>query len=561
VRVILVLLVALPLALSAQKKNDGLLKSDRSNPVSQKLNPILSGITSDGIFNHVQTLASDSFEGRKPGTQGETSTITYLINQFKRKGIKPANSQTNFLQEVSMVNFKPFKATILLENKNQITEITFPEDLAVESFQGHLDGSVRNSDVVFAGYGIVAPEYGWDDYKNLDVKGKIVIVLSGEPLTKNAGKGDGGLSNGTLDYYGLRVYKYSVAEKKGAVALFIAHRPESSISFKDFQDAVSEQVDIKPGNNLSLNTQGVLSWKAFNDLCKAAHISADSIVKSALDKNFYPAKLDITGTIQVKSLQSEIKSYNVVGKVEGSDKNLKNEFLVYTAHWDHFGKDTTLKGDKIYNGAFDNALGVASLLEIAAGFARLKVKPKRSIVFIATTAEETRWRGALYYTTHPLFPLSETIANINLDGFTNPWGKTKEIGAGGADLSTLESEIEYAAGLQGRQYVRKPEYTNFLFRTDAFEFVKVGIPSVTISSIGRDVVGEPQGNGAKSFQEYFAQDYHKVTDEIKPGWDLSGAAMDAQFALLLGYQILNANRKPEWKQGTVFSSIRRNSLK
>jgi Zn-dependent M28 family amino/carboxypeptidase len=555
------LLIALPLALSAQKKNDGLLKSDRSNASSQKLNTILSGITPDGIFNHVQTLASDSFEGRKPGTQGETSTINYLVNQFKSKGIKPADPQTGFLQEVSMVNFKPLKATLLLKDKNQKTEIIFPEDLAVESFQGHLDGSVRNSHVVFAGYGIVAPEYGWDDYKNLDVKGKIVIVLSGEPLTKSADKTDGGLSNGTLDYYGLRVYKYSVAEKKGAAALFIAHRPESSISFRDFQGAVLEQVDVKPGNNISLNAQGVLSWKAFNDLCKAAHISTDSIVKSSLDKNFYPARLNITGTIEVESQQSEIRSYNVVGKVEGSDKNLKSEFLVYTAHWDHYGKDTTLKGDQIYNGAFDNALGVASLLEIAAGFARLKVKPKRSILFIATTAEETRWSGALYYTTHPLFPLSETIANINLDGCTNPWGKTKEIGAGGANLSTLEREIEYAARLQGRLYVRRPEYTNFLYRTDAFEFVKVGIPSVTISSLGSDVVGKSQGNGVKSFQEYFTQDYHKVTDEIKPGWDLSGAAMDAQFALLLGYQILNANRKPEWKQGTVYSWIRRIALK
>jgi Zn-dependent M28 family amino/carboxypeptidase len=295
-------------------------------------------------------------------------------------------------------------------------------------------------------------------------------------------------------------------------------------------------------------------------LFAAAGQNFEALKKAALSKDFKPVALNAKANLSITTKLREVDSRNVVAKIEGSDAKLKDEYVVYTGHWDHMGRDPKLKGDQIFNGALDNASGTAALLELAEAFTKLPAPPKRSILFLAVTAEEKGLLGAKHYALNPLYPLERTLANINKDGF-NQWGRTKDVVMIGYGNSTLDDLLAEAATAQGRVIVPDPETEKgFFYRSDHFEFAKQGVPALNTDS-GTDFIGKPEGYGMKKRNEYEEKDYHTVTDEVKADWDLSGAVEDMQLLFQVGYRVAQTDKWPEWKAGTEFKAKREAQLK
>lgn len=526
-------------------------------------------ITAEGILSHITTLASDDYEGRSPGTKGETLTVNYLTEQFKRIGLKPGNPNGTYTQEVPLVGFTAQNPTGFFTVGNKKIETRFPENIVIVSRrQVEEDIVVENSDLVFVGYGVVAPEYGWDDFKDVDVRGKTLVMLINDPAVpdpKDTVKLDESMFKGkAMTYYGRWTYKYEVASEKGAAAAIIVHETgPAGYPFEVVSGSWSrENFDIKsPDKNLS--RVAVESWITVDkarELFSASGKDFDHLKKTAVRKDFRPVPLGATATFRLKNTLREVLSNNVVGKLEGSDAKHKDEYIVYTAHWDHLGRDPNLQEDQIYNGALDNASGVALMTEIARAFASMKQKPRRSILFLALTAEERGLLGAKYYATNPLYPLEKTLANINIDGI-NLWGRTKDMEIIGAGMTTLEELVVDAAKKQGRNVFPDSEPgKGFFYRSDQFEFAKMGVPALYAES-GIDYVGKPEGYGKQKREEYTIQRYHKVTDAVLPDWDFSGAIEDGQLLVEVGYRVAQMDSWPTWKPGTEFKAKRESMLK
>jgi hypothetical protein len=516
----------------------------------------LDAIKSEDIFDHVKKLASDEFEGRSPGTRGETLTVNYLVDQFKRSGLKPGNPDGTFIQSVPLVGYQT--TPVIEVSANGKTQALKFLDEFVHDFPAlRPSASVRNAGVVFAGYGIAAPEYDWDDYKDVDVRNKLVIVLSGEPSrvdNEDPKKLDPSFFRGnTRTYYSTRESKFDLAAKKGAAGILVVYDPEKSNTYSLFQTfATMEGFGIKTSNpNAMTIISGLMTNSAARMIFSLAGQDFDKMQATASQPEHRAVVTSAEAKIIVRSKLRNVISHNVVARIEGSDPRLKNEYVIYSAHWDHLGKDTDLKGDQIYNGAIDNALGTAQLLEVAKGFARLRQKPKRSILFIAVTAEEKGYLGSRYYAQHPLFPIARTVANINLDG-GNAWGRTTDIMPANYGLSTLDETFDEAAKMQGRSFVTESLGDGgYYFGSDQIEFAKVGIPAAFPFS-GFDYPGKTNDFGENMWNSYGDKDYHKVSDEIRPDWDLTGAAEDAQLFLIAGYSVAQASKRPEWKLGSEF---------
>lgn len=522
----------------------------------------LDTITSADLLRHTKTLASDEFEGRGPGTRGEELTVNYLVSEFKKLGLKPGNTDNTYVQKVPLAGFtaKP-KASFTAGGKTM--ELSFPNEYVGVSRRYQPDVKVENSDVVFVGYGVVAPEYGWDDYKGVDVKGKTVVMLINDPAVpsaSDASKLDEKMFKGrAMTYYGRWTYKYEIASEKGAAACIIVHETEpAGYPYEVVSGSWGrENFDITRTDN-NMGRVAVESWMRLDkakELFAAGGQDFDTLKKSAVRKDFKPVALNAKANFELKNGLRQINSQNVVAKLEGSDPQLKNEYVVYTAHWDHLGRDENLKGDQIYNGALDNASGTAALLELAEAFAKMKPAPKRSIIFLAVTAEEKGLLGAKYYAANPIYPLAKTVANINMDG-VNQWGRTSDIVVVGLGNSTLDDVLKQAASEQKRILKPDPEpEKGFFYRSDHFEFAKEGVPALYIDS-GEEFVGKPAGYSQQKRDEYTSKDYHKPSDEVKPDWDLTGAVEDAQLLLTVGYRVAQAANYPEWKPGTEFKAKR-----
>ena len=539
--------------------------TSESTQVIKILKPALSSIESKRLLEHITTLASDRFEGRNPGTIGETLTVNYLVSQFRKAGLKPGNPDGTYVQKVPLVGYRTVPQ-IDVEIGKEKTALKFLDDFVHDAPALRSSASVKNADVVFAGYGIVAPEYGWDDYKGVDVRNKLIIVLSGEPSApdkNDSQKLDISFFRGeTRTYYSTRDFKFDLAAKKGAAGILVITDPQKANTFSLFQTfAKMEGFGLKPRNaNTPTLISGLMTVGSARRIFTAAGHDLEKLEASAARSDFKVIMTPAKASISVTNKLRNIVSKNVIAQIEGTDPGLKNEYVVYSSHWDHLGKDTSLKGDQIYNGAIDDAIGTAQLLEIAKGFAELTKKPKRSILFIATTSEEKGFLGSRYYAQNPLFPISNTIANINLDG-GNAWGRTKDILSANYGLSTLDEVLEEAAKLQGRVFVKESLGDGGLyFGSDQMEFAKAGIPAIFPFS-GSDYPGRPKDFGETQWNNYGDKDYHQVSDEIKPDWNLSGAAEDAQWLLIAGYKIAQANKRPEWKPGSEFKAILERSKK
>ncbi|MGH9937252.1 MAG: M28 family metallopeptidase, partial [Blastocatellia bacterium] len=370
-----------------------------------------------------------------------------------------------------------------------------------------------------------------------------------------------------MTYYGRWTYKYEIASKKGAAAAIIVHETgPAGYPFAALASWRQENFDIKaPDGNLDNNMSRVAveSWITVDkakQLFTAAGQDFETMKKAALAKDFKPVPLNAKANFTIKTALRDIASTNVVAKLEGSDAKLKDEYVIYTAHWDHMGRDPKLQGDQIFNGALDNASGTAGLLELAEAFAKLNPAPKRSILFLAVTAEEKGLLGAKFYAENPLYPHERTLANINMDGL-NQWGRTKDVVVIGYGNSTLDDALDDVASAQGR--VVKPDAEpekGFFYRSDHFEFAKQGVPALYTNQ-GTEFIGKPEGYGMQKRKEYTERDYHKVSDEVKPDWDLSGAAEDMRMLFQVGYRVAQGEKWPEWKPGTEFKARREEALK
>ena len=538
-----------------------------ANAEEAALKPALEAIRGDSVLEHIKVLASDAFEGRAPGTSGEDKTVTYLTEQFKSMGLAPGNPDGTFIQNVPLLGFRATAVTGALKVRGKTLDLKFTDDWVAVSRKQALKVDVINSDVVFVGYGVVAPEYRWDDYKGVDVTGKTLIMLVNDPPVpdpKDASKLDPDTFKGkAMTYYGRWTYKYEIATEKGAAAALIIHETGAAgYPYAVVQGWAHENFDIAtPGKAVErVAVEGWLSLEKGKELLAAAGQDFDTLKAAASKRDFRPVPLDARANLSVSNALREVKSRNVVARLEGSDPSLKNEFVVYTAHWDHLGRDDALKPDPIFNGAADNASGTAALLEIAHAFTKVTPRPKRSILFLAVTAEEKGLLGAKFYATHPLYPLVKTLADLNMD-VINLWGRTKDLSSLGLGQTTLDEAIADVAKAQGRVVVGDAEPEKGLFyRSDHFEFAKEGVPAANARG-GIDYVGKPEGYGLQKRAEYTKNDYHKVSDEVKPDWDLSGAVEDLRLYTEVGYRIAQGETFPEWKPGTEFRARREAMLK
>ncbi|WP_187264524.1 M28 family metallopeptidase [Pontibacter beigongshangensis] len=533
-----------------------------ANPDTTNLQPALQTINASDLLLHTTVLASDAFEGRGPGTRGEDSTVNYLTRQFKNLGLEPGNPDGTYVQQVPMFGFTASAQAAFTAGGKKIN-LEFPEDYVAVSRRFVPDIAIDSSDMVFVGYGIVAPEYGWDDFKGVDVKGKTIVMLINDPpiaSPSSPDKLDSTMFGGkAMTYYGRWTYKYEIAAEKGAAAAIIIHETgPAGYPYEVVSGSWSrENFDISAANK-NMDKTAVEAWIATekaHQLFSAAGKSLEQLKAAALKKEFKPVPLNAKASFKIKNKLREIESRNVIAKLEGSDPDLKDEYIIYTAHWDHLGKDEKLTGDQIYNGALDNATGTAGLLELAKAFVTLPERPKRTVLFLAVTAEEKGLLGSKYYASNPLYPLNKTLANINMDGL-NTYGPTEDVIVIGHGNSTLEDILMEEAATQNRRVVPEafPEKGSY-YRSDHFEFAKQGVPALYAKS-GITVRNQPADFATKLQEAYTTNDYHKVSDEVRDDWNLDGAVEDLRLLFRVGHRIANGTRYPEWKEGAEFKERR-----
>jgi Zn-dependent M28 family amino/carboxypeptidase len=401
----------------------------------------------------------------------------------------------------------------------------------------------------------------------VDVKGKTILVLVNDPQIPSASDPsqlDAALFNGkAMTYYGRWTYKFEEGARRGAAGILIVHETApAGYPFAVVQGNLRERFDlITPDKNIGRSSiEGWLSLDATKKLLALAGQDFDALKKQALTRDFRPVPLGLQASLGIRNSLRTIQSKNVLAKLEGSDPQLRDEYVVYTAHWDHLGKGAAVEGDDIYNGALDNASGVAAVLEIARAFTAVEPRPKRSVLFLMVGAEEQGLLGAQHYAENPVYPLAKTLANINIDG-VNQWGRTKDITVVGMGASDLDDYLRDAATGQGRALRPDPESEKgFYYRSDHFNFAKQGVPAL-YTDTGIEFVGKPAEYSQQKRDEYTNKDYHAPSDEIKPDWDLTGAVDDAQLLFMVGYRVANAGKFPEWKPGNEFKAARDRMLK
>ncbi len=526
--------------------------------------PASDGAAADRMLEHVRVLSSDEFGGRAPGTPGEELSVNYLTKEFTGLGLLPGNPDGTFIQSVPLVGITSTSRLSFEAGGKTIVPAALNDYIAVTRHVAP-QVEVKDSDVVFVGYGVVAPEYGWDDFKGVDVRGKTVIMLINDPPVRDPNdptKLDEKMFKGkAMTYYGRWTYKYEEAAAQGAAACLIVHEtgpagyPWAVVAGSWGRENFS--LETPDGNAHRASVEGWLTLAFAKDLFAAAGYDFDTLKTAAVRKDFRPVEFKAKASVAVTCKIRPLASRNVIAKLEGADPARRGEYVIYSAHWDHLGTNPRLKGHQIFNGAADNALGCAGLLEIARQFAGLPAaeRPKRTILFLAVTAEEQGLLGSEYYGSHPLYPLTKTLADINIDGMQKA-GIARDIEVVGFGNSTLEDVAADVLRSEGRVLAPEPDTEKgHFYRSDHFEFAKVGVPSFYTNG-GLDVIGQPADYGRMRRDEYVAADYHKVTDQIKPWWDLKGAAADAEMLFQMGRKVAQGDTWPEWKPGCEFKARR-----
>ncbi|MBI3463131.1 MAG: M20/M25/M40 family metallo-hydrolase [Planctomycetes bacterium] len=518
-----------------------------------------SAITDGVLRAHTRFLADDLLEGRGPGTRGDRLAQRYIATQFESLGLKPAAPEGGWFQVVPLVGIDTHTPErIAFRNAEQTLELTFRKDFIAVSGVQRPKAGFKDAEVVFVGYGIVAPQYQWDDYKGADLRGKVLLMMNNDPSDDPelfAGK--------TRLYYGRWDYKYQIAAKQGAAAAIVIHTtPSAGYPWQVVETSwTGEEFELRGEKGPRLQVKSWVTEDAARRIAQLGAKDLDKLREAAEDRSFAPVPLGVRLSIDLTSDVREQESANVIGVLEGSDPELRREMIVYTAHHDHLGlaPESAAGEDRIYNGAVDNAAGVASLLAIAKAYAQLPARPRRSILFAAVAAEEQGLLGSEYLAAHPPLPPGYMAANINMDGI-NIWGRTRDVPVIGHGKSSLDRTMQAIAAWQGRTVKPDPfPDRGYFYRSDQLNFAKIGVPSAYLHS-GIDFIGRPPGWGKEQIEKWEATHYHQPSDEYRDDWDLAGAVEDTQLLFYLGHRVANDPELPQWTPGDEFEAARKAAL-
>ncbi len=514
-----------------------------------------ASMTVEGLAEGIRTLASDELEGRGPSSRGEERTVAYLTEQFRQIGLEPGNGDS-YVQDVPLVSITVEGAPALVARAGESThEFAFGDEWVGWTKRVVDRAALTDSELVFVGYGVVAPEYEWDDYQGLDVSGKTVVILVNDPGFATQ---DPELFNGNaMTYYGRWTYKFEEAARQGARGALVVHETAAAgYPWEVVQNSwTGPQFSLASAddNMGRVELEGWISGEVARRLFEAAGQDYDASAAAATEGGFAPVELGVGVSTSLSNTLVRSSSANVIGRLAGVDR--PDEYVLYMAHWDHFGMDPSLEGDQIYNGAFDNATGTSGLLELARAFTSLDSGPSRSLLFLAVTAEEQGLLGSAYYAQNPVYPRQKTVAAINMDGM-NMDGPMRDITVIGYGNSELDDYVEEAAAEQGRTVRSDPEpEKGFYYRSDHFTFAKEGVPAL-YTDAGVDHVEHGEAWTMERRAEYTAERYHKPSDEYDPSWDLTGALDDLRLLFTVGYRLASSDGFPNWRQGTEFKARR-----
>lgn len=519
----------------------------------------MTEISGERMRAHVKFLASDLLEGRGVGQRGGDLASEYMATQFALLGAKPAGDNGTFFQYFKLVGVAPQPESQLSfapAGGGRATQLKWLDEFVGVTNSQKPDAQFE-APAIFVGHGITAPEYQWDDYKGVNVQGKVVVMFTGEPPSDDPKF----FTGRALTYYGRWTYKYEEATRHGAAAAIIIHtRPTASYGWDVVRSSwgrEDQQVRLADGE-ASLTFAGWVTKDIGDKIAGSLGMTADDLLKAADQRGFQAMPLPLTFTGRAPAKIREIETRNVVARVEGSDPKLKDEAVLYSAHWDHLGIGDPVNGDAIYNGAQDNATGCAVLLEIAHAWAALPEKPRRSALFVSVSAEEAGLRGSWYFGQHPVIPAGKIAVAMNFDDF-QPNGRKRDVIVRGAERTTLYPIVQEAAKRFGLTIAPdlEPEAGHY-YRSDHFSFARAGIPAFSIDD-GQDLLGKPAGTGARFREEYYAKRYHQPADEYSDDWDFSGMEEYARFAMLIGVNTANAPRLPTWRAGDEFLPARSKS--
>lgn len=516
-------------------------------PVTAEAKTAAEQITGDYLRDQITKFSADEFEGRAPATPADAKARDYLVEQLKQIGFAPGGADGSWQQSFDVVGITaqmPRQLTFRKGGKTQSFK-WWDQYIAGSGVQTG-KASIKNAEIVFVGYGIQAPEYGWDDFKGQDLKGKVLLMLNNDP------DWDPNLFAGaTRLYYGRWVYKFESAARQGAAGAIIIHTtPSAGYPFQVIQTSwTGERVELPAESESSLKAKAWMTEEASRELVKLAGQDLDKLVEAAKSKDFQPVPLGVTTSLDFKNTLNRSSTANVYGVLKGSDPQLSEEYVIYTAHHDHLGVgEPDAEGDKIYNGAMDNASGVAQLLAIGKAYKALPTPPRRSIMLLFVAAEEQGLLGSKYYAGHPTVAPGNIAANINFDG-GNIWGRAKDIVYVGKGKSTLDQYVDAIAQMQGRS-VTADQFPDrgFFYRSDQFNFAKIGVPALYLDT-GTDFIGRPAGWGKEQLEQYEAKSYHQPSDEIQPSWNFDGMIEDAQLGFYVGFNVANSDEPPSWVPG------------
>jgi Zn-dependent M28 family amino/carboxypeptidase len=521
----------------------------------KRIRSALDSIDAVGLKKHIAALASDEFQGRAPLTEGEVKTINYLRKEFEKIGCQPGNGNSYF-QEVPVVEIATDpRMELMITGRKRLRLRNFDEFLATTP-KAEKRVAIKNSEIVYVGYGIVAPEYDWNDYEGIDVRGKTVLMHVNDPgyATKNPD-----LFNGSaMTYYGRWTYKYEEAARQGAACAFVIHDTGPA----GYPWSVLQSGRARPRLNIDMKDQDVppckiqawMTTEAAKKVFASVDLDYDEQMRAAAERGFEATALPLKATLTLRNRTGVDRSKNVIALLPGSER--ADEYVIYTAHWDHFGMNPDLAGDNIFNGAVDNATGTAALLELAEAFTELPERPKRSIVFLSVTAEEQGLLGSAYYATHPVFPPEKTVAVINMDAL-NFLGRMRDITVIGYGFSELDDYVLKAAKAQSRTVNPDPTpEKGSYYRSDHFSFAKVGIPAVYIAR-GSDHVEKGREWALEQREKWTRDHYHKPSDNYEPDqWHFDGMVDDVRLFFRTGYMLAMDDKFPHWHEGTEFKAKR-----
>ncbi|UCD49767.1 MAG: M28 family peptidase [Phycisphaerales bacterium] len=513
----------------------------------------VQAINESKIRAHTQFLADDMLGGRGVGSEGEELAIRYVAAQFQAMGLSPGGEHGSYFQKVPLVATKADPSmTLSFRIGNKTMTARYGEEIIANTPLQEENVTIRDKELVFVGYGIQAPEYEWDDFKDADVKDKVLLFLNNDPNTDDP-EFFGGKAR---LYYGRWTYKFEMAAQMGAAGAIIIHTtPSAGYPWAVIKTWTGEQFAL-PLSEPKVKVEAWITEDRIREILASAGTDLQTLYDAAQRREFRPVPLGIEVSIDIQSTVREMAGTNVLGLLPGRDPQLKDEVVIFTAHSDHLGIGEPVEGDSIYNGALDNASGVASIITLAEAFTRLPTAPRRSILFMAVTAEESGLLGSAYYAAHPTFPPGKIAANFNVDGI-NIYGPTRDVvilGLKKSDLGTLFTE---AAHQQGRTALadQMPEQGLF-YRCDHFSFAKIGVPCCTLDQ-GLDAVGKPQGWMRQQIDAYIENHYHQPSDEYDPDWNLQGAVTDLQLFFQVALKVANQEQMPHWTPGDEFEALRK----